>query len=125
MKCDRWINLAVQEAKKSTYHQKLGSVLFNKKQFISSSYNNPERAVKHHHPKFRKFYHSIHAEVGAILNARKDLKGASILVVRINRNNQFLLAKPCFHCQSYLEFVGIKNCFYSVPHYPYIEMMKF
>jgi deoxycytidylate deaminase len=121
---ERWIPIAVKEAQRSTYHQKVGSVIFNKSSYISSGFNNPERAIKHHLPKFRKFYNSVHAEVHAIINARKDLKGSSILVVRINKKNQFLLAKPCIYCQSYIEFVGIKKCFYSIPNYPYIEMMK-
>lgn len=120
----RWVKIAVDEANKSTFSFKVGAVVFNKSQFISSGHNYSERSIKHHLSKFRKTEFSLHAEVSAILKAKTDLKGASILVVRINRKNKFRLSKPCIHCYNYLKYVGIKKCYYSIDHYPYIEEMK-
>lgn len=124
MKCDRWLKIAVDEANKSEYHQKMSAVVFNKNQFISKAHNVAERSIKKHHPKFRKFPHSLHAEILSIINAKQDLKGKSILVVRVNNNNEFRLAKPCKHCESYLRYVGIKTVYYTISKFPYIIEMK-
>jgi len=117
----RWLSQAVNAALKSSYHQRLGAVIYDKKRIISVGYNQPERSVKNHHPKFRKHSTSIHAEVAAILRARQNLKGMSILVVRLNNNKQFRMARPCDHCMAYLDFVGIKKVTYSINEWPYLK----
>lgn len=121
---NRWINLACKEALKSTYKQKLGAVVFNKGRFISSGHNYGNRSIASHLPKFRHWPTSLHAEIIAVINARTDLKGASILVVRINNKNEFRLALPCANCMSYLKYVGIKKVYYSINSYPYFERIK-
>lgn len=121
---NRWLKIAVEEAKKSTFNPKVGAVIFNKGIFISSGHNNANRSIKKHHPKFRKTKYSIHAEVDAITKAKTDLKNKSILVVKINKKDEFRLSKPCNYCLEYLKYVSIKNCYYSIPYYPYIKKMK-
>lgn len=118
------IDLAVQTAKQSTHTQKLAAVIFNRKSVISYSCNYPESHRKKLHPKFSRYPTSIHAEVAAIIKARSDLKGCSLLVVRINKKNQLLLARPCSWCFDYICHVGIKKLFYSISNYPYIEESK-
>ena len=117
------IEQAVRQANRSTYYQKIGAVIFNKKRVISKGYNQI-RASRRLHPKFQEWPGSVHAEVAAILNARTGLKNCDILVVRVNNQNQFRLAKPCKYCQMYLEYVGIKKIYYSIDHYPYIERLN-
>lgn len=124
MKENRWLRLAVKEAEKSTYHQKVGAVVFNKNEFISCGHNYPNRSIQNHHPKFRKYPQTVHAEVDAIINARKDLKGASIIVVRINNQGQLRLSKPCKYCMMYIKHVQLKKIYYTISAYPYIEMIK-
>lgn len=114
------INIAIEEAKKSDHKQKVGAVIFDKKRIISKGHNTCQKSVKKLHPKFQRFKYSVHAEVDSIIKAKKDLKGTSILVVRLNKNNQFRLSKPCFNCMNYIEYVGIKKVFYSISKYPYI-----
>lgn len=121
---NRWLKKAVEEAKKSTFNPRVGAVIFNKGKFISSGHNDPNRSIKKHHPKYRKTKYSIHAEVDAIIKAKTDLKGKSILVVRINNKNQFRLSRPCKYCMEYLKYIGIKRCYYSISFYPYIKMEK-
>lgn len=120
----RWTDLAVKEANKSDYKQRMGAVVFNKNQFISSGHNYGCRSIASHLPKFRNWPTSLHAEVIAIINAKVDLKGAAIVVVRVNNSNEFRLAKPCPNCMLYLQYVGIKKVYYSIETYPYIEMIK-
>ncbi len=114
------INIAIEEAKKSDHKQKVGAVIFDKKRIISKGHNTCQKSVKKLHPKFQRFKYSVHAEVDSIIKAKKDLKGTSILVVRLNKNNQFRLSKPCFNCMNYIQYVGIKKVFYSISKYPYI-----
>lgn len=121
---ERLINLAVEEAKKSTYKHRIGSIIFHKKNIISSDHNYELGVRKKLHPRFQRFPTSIHAETSTIIKAKTDLKNCSILIVRINRQNQLRLAKPCLWCFEYIQFVGIKEIFYSISAYPYIERIK-
>lgn len=121
---NRWLKKAVEEAKKSTFIPKVGAVIFNKGEFISFGHNYANRSIKKHHPKYRKSKYSLHAEVNAIIKAKTDLNGKSILVIRINNKDQFRLARPCKHCMEYLKYAGIKNCYYSISYYPYIIREK-
>jgi deoxycytidylate deaminase len=119
----KFVKLAIDEANKSDYKQKIGCIIFDKKIVLSRGYNTPQKSVKKLHPKFQGFPFSVHAEVDAIIKARKDLKGSSILVVRVNRFNQLRLSKPCKNCMKYIQHVGIKNIFYSIDRYPYIKQL--
>jgi len=120
----RWTDLAVKEANKSYYKQKMGAVVFNKNQFISCGHNYANRSIASHLSKYRQWETSLHAEVIAVINAKTDLRGTSIVVVRVNNNNEFRLAKPCPSCISYLKYVGIKKVYYSISSYPYLEQIK-
>jgi len=117
------IKLAVEEAHKSNHKQKVGCVIFDKKRILSKGYNTCQKSVRKLHPRFQKFPFSVHAEVDAIIKAKKDLKGSSVLVVRINKKDEFRLSKPCNNCMNYIEYVGIKNIFYTIDRFPYIVEM--
>jgi dCMP deaminase len=65
------------------------------------------------HPKAKSQFNRIHAELGAIINAKTDLQGASIYVYRQTRHGVPALAKPCKHCQAVIKESGIKVVFYS------------
>ncbi len=119
----KFVKLAIDEANKSNYKQKIGCIIFDKKIILSKGYNTAQKSAKKLHPKFQKFPFSVHAEVDAIIKARRDLKGSNLLVVRINRFNQFRLSKPCRNCMKYIQYVGIKNVFYSIDRYPYIVQL--
>jgi len=114
------INIAVEEAKKGNHKHRTGCVVFDKKRILSKGYNSCQKSVRNLHPKFQKWPYSVHAEVDAIIKAKKDLKGSSLLVVRINKKNQFRLSKPCSNCLQYIEYIGIKKIFYSISSIPYI-----
>lgn len=119
MDIDLFIKIAMEEAEKSDYKIKIGCVIFDKGKFISKGHN----CKRHHrslHPTFYKYRGEIHAEMNAIINAKRDLKNTSLLVIRVNNQNQFRLAKPCLMCMKYIEHVGFKNIFYSNNSFPYI-----
>lgn len=108
------ISLAIEESEKSDHRHRMGAVIFKKKYIISVGHNRSRslRSVNQH-PKFRRWEHSVHAEMDAIIKARRDLKGTSILVTRINRFGELRYARPCRHCMAYLRYVGIKKIYYS------------
>ena len=122
---NKLIKLAIEEAKKSNYKQKVGCIIFDKKKILSKGYNTSQKSIKKLHPQFQGFPYSVHAEVDAIIKARKDLKGSSILVIRINKETQFRLSKPCINCMKYIKHVEIKNIFYSIDRYPYIIELSY
>jgi tRNA(Arg) A34 adenosine deaminase TadA len=50
----------------------------------------------------------IHAEISAIVRCRDLSKAHKILVTRVGRNGDLLLAKPCPVCASAISEAGIK-----------------
>ena len=110
----KFITIAVDEAKKSVHKQRIGCVIFSKNRIVSKGYNTAQKSRSSITKKFLRWKGSIHAEVEAILQARTDLKGMSILVVRINKVGMLRLARPCEHCLAYLAYVGIKHIYYSI-----------
>lgn len=120
----KFLKQAIDEAQKSEHKQKVGAIIFDKSKIISKGFNHPQRSVKHLKKKFQRWPGTVHAEVGAILKAKSNLKNLSMLVVRINNKNQLRLARPCRWCQMYLEYVGIKKVYYSINEFPYIKEIK-
>lgn len=69
---------------------------------------------------------SIHAEVSAVLSARRktDLTGAKIVVVRRYRddsekNPHLGMARPCAMCQAVLFSYGIKRAIYTINNHEF------
>jgi deoxycytidylate deaminase len=107
------INTAVEEAKKSEHKHKIGAVIFSGKRIISHGHNYSCRSIKNLHPRFIKYNGSLHAEVNAIVKAKRDISGFDILVIRLNKREDLMLAFPCKYCIAYLIYCGINNIFYS------------
>lgn len=105
------LKLAIEEASKSNHKQRIGCVIFKGKRIISSAHN-AVRSNKIPH-KFKNFLESSHAEAQCIIKARRNLKDYDILVVRLNNKGEMLLAKPCEFCQDFIDFVGIRNVYYT------------
>ena len=65
-----------------------------------------------------------HAELGCILGVdRKQTTSATVYVVRVGKNGDFKMSKPCTMCQSVLKYVGIKKVYYTTSNDQY-EVMK-
>jgi deoxycytidylate deaminase len=109
---DRLIQIAIFEAKKSNYKQKMSCVLFDKKKIISVEHNRINSHKRNLHSRFQRWGGSIHCEVASILAAKTDLKGVSALVVRINNNDELRYSKPCDRCMEYFRFVQLKDVYF-------------
>ena len=109
------IEACIKEAKKSEYRFMLGCVVFKGTRIIAKAHNEI-RSCANINPKFRRFYNSLHSEIAAFLNCKnwKNLKGADLLVMKVSKTTGSISnAKPCYHCQSAIKAVGIRNVYYS------------
>lgn len=59
---------------------------------------------------------TVHAEVDALLKvaSRDDIAGSTVYVVRINRQNELAMSKPCAMCEAILREHNVKRVFFSV-----------
>lgn len=108
------INLAIEKAKKSQHKIQIGAVIFNKKITISCGYNDiRSNSIP---KKYKVWQNSVHAEQDAVFNCKNwsKLKNCSILIVKVSKTLNLLSnAKPCDMCLGLLQYVGIKNIYYS------------
>lgn len=104
---------AIENARQGDHKHRVGCVIFKGKRIISVGSNTCCRSVRKLHPKYQKWEGTVHAEVAAIICARRPLKRMSMLVVRINNDEDLMMALPCEHCMSYIVHVGIKNVYYT------------
>lgn len=108
------INRCLEECYKSTYHIRIGAVIFNNKRIISSGHNGL-RTSSNIPDKHKNYINSLHAEQAALLNVDwNKVKGCSILVMKISKTKGSLSnAKPCPMCYKILKHVGIKKIYYT------------
>lgn len=89
-----------------------GAVLFDRSGKILSAKSNSLKT----HPKLAKFtdYPYLHAESACIIGHGMDnCDGLSLLVLRVLKNNQVSLSKPCVICQRVIEDAGLKSVYYT------------
>jgi len=103
------IKEAVRQSQKTKYVFKLGAVVYNRDIIISSGYN---RVFS-----FGGFDNQGNcAETLAIQKAfSRLLKGANILVCRVNSSGSFGMARPCERCMKLIAKSGITRVTYSTP----------
>lgn len=89
-----------------------GAVLFDRSGKILSAKSNSLKT----HPKLAKFtdYPYLHAESACIIGHGMDnCDGLSLLVLRVLKNDQVSLSKPCSICQRVIEDAGLKSVYYT------------
>lgn len=89
-----------------------GAVLFDRSGKILSAKSNSLKT----HPKLAKFtdYPYLHAESACIIGHGMDnCDGLSLLVLRVLKNDQVSLSKPCVICQRVIEDSGLKSVYYT------------
>ena len=112
----RYFEIARRAAHSSTYGNiKHGAVLIKSGRILNISFNKENFCS--FGARFRKRTcgpATVHAEIGAILGMAKKLtEGADIYVVRVGKNDNFQMSKPCDMCQEVMKFVGIRRVFYT------------
>lgn len=111
----RFVEIAKKVAEKSSYKTRHGAVLVKGGSVINFSHNCIDYCAFGN--RFRKDPGpaTIHAELGAILGIDKSqTNGATLYVVRLDKNGKMKLSKPCEMCYNALRFVGVKKVIYSI-----------
>jgi len=112
----RYISLAKKVAEQSNYGKfRHGAILVKGSSIRNVACN------KHRHCRFGKRFRdhndgdpTLHAELGAILGMDRSItQGATIYVVRINREGHPRMSKPCPMCESAMKHVGVKRVVYT------------
>jgi len=106
---------AIESAERSKmYPYRLGCVVFKGKRILSWGFNQirTSNAIP---DRFKKFIEALHAEQHAIMRVpnKELLNGASLLVIRINRNGKLTNARPCKNCMKTINYFKISNIYYS------------
>ena len=106
------VDRAVSAAKNTSFHRyRHGCVIFKGDRIISTGHNKKIASTRVARFGYRNCW--LHAEADAILKANtRDLRGASLLVVRIGKT-KLCNSRPCRHCMALIEEIGIKNVYYS------------
>ena len=74
-----------------------------------NDYNKTHTLAK----KFGYYNGNIHSELACIVSCQRDLKNCIMVNTRIGHNNEYLMSKPCKHCQRLLLWYNIDNILYS------------
>jgi deoxycytidylate deaminase len=107
--------IAVKQANKSLFKQRLGATITKGKRILGVGHNEVNRNTKH----WAQYWEgSIHAEEAALLQAVKqhgvlELRNSTLHVVRLSKSGHLAMAKPCHHCQELLLRFQIKKVLYS------------
>lgn len=108
------LRMALQETLNSTHYlYKMGAVVFKGSRIFASGHNCFRSSSIPN--KYKKFPHTLHAEQSAIyaINNWNEIRGASILVVRVNKSGNLSKSFPCKYCLKTIKHVGIKNIYYT------------
>lgn len=98
---------------------RLAAVIFNNRSILAEGWNSLKT-----HPLQKKFslssYCFLHAEVAALAELKRKFpfdgmipSNLNIVVVRLTKNGNLGLAKPCEICERALRFYNIKRVWYS------------
>lgn len=106
------IKTGLQEASKSNIYPRIGAVVFKGKKIYGFGHN--EIRSSSISMKYKYWKESLHAEQSALLKLDwKKLKGCSIFVCRSSKTGQLGNARPCKMCQKIIDYVGIKDVYYT------------
>ena len=104
-----YVEQAIQLAQKSTMIKQHGSVLVKDGEIIGKGYNYRVDNLK--------CTYSIHAEIDAILDAKKtcknDFRNSTLYVVRINNKNDLSQSLPCEKCNQFINRHKIPKVYFS------------
>jgi len=115
-KMRRYLKVAQDMAAHSNYGKiKHGAVLFKGGSIIRTAFNKDKFSAFGDRFRQQGCGHATHhAELGCVLGICKaKTSGASIFVVRVNRQGELRLSKPCPMCHEVLKFTGVKKVYYS------------
>jgi tRNA(Arg) A34 adenosine deaminase TadA len=105
------IRRAVNIAMTSTYRWRHGAVVAKGGRVLGFAPNKFRNA-----PAIDEHNVSDHAEravIRELLKVRNDLRGCTIYIARINKQNDAMISRPCPDCMAAIIAVGIKEIVYT------------
>lgn len=122
VKDKRYFEIADSVSRLSNHPKaKLGCIVVNRKQIVSSGYNSDTRT----HP-MQKTYNQyrfngdypakIHAETACLLpliNSHVDLSKATLYISRKHKDGSLAVSRPCKSCMALIKSCGIKTIHYT------------
>lgn len=121
----KFFSKAADVATQSTFGRyKLGCVAVIKNSIIALSSNKLKtHPIQAEWDKYRNFncrsdpqnIHSLHAEIACLSSIKQDIsfKDVELYIVRLLKNGEFGMARPCASCYQYIKHLGIKKIYYS------------
>lgn len=108
---------------------KFGAILCFNKTIISSGYNQKKtHPLQYELNKSRYWYKHensfVHAEMSCLSKIKKVPKNSILYVARKNKNNEFLMARPCSACMQKIITSGIEMIIYTTDSNFAIEYLK-
>jgi len=101
------MQLAEDQAHKSSQNFKHGAVLVRNGKVISSGHNKVTTRCPSH-------MYSVHAEMAAIKqSSSNELKDAQLYVVRVRKCGHVAESRPCRKCQQFMKLHGISRCYFT------------
>ncbi len=129
---NRFLEMAKQQAISHEYDDsldyRLAAIIVSGGRTMSVGYNKRCRNsfVRHYQKGIRDHCQATHAEMDAILRARKkvDLTGSKIYVARVGGHGgkEYAMGRPCDMCENVLYRYGIVKAFYSIDENHFGEM---
>tara|TARA_R110000824_G_scaffold5670_11_gene26140 strand:+ start:675 stop:1124 length:450 start_codon:yes stop_codon:yes gene_type:complete len=113
----RYIEHAANMAQQSDYGKiRHGAVLVKGGSILSAAYNKSNfNSFGNRFRKHDRGHATHHAELGCILGIdRSKTSGSTVYVVRINKEGEYRLSKPCSMCHEILKFCGVRKVVYTV-----------
>lgn len=109
MKEFRFLDVAKKASLRSDHkHHHIGVALVKGGRVISTGFNSNKKSPRSPHR-----FHSVHAEVKAILAANTDVEGATAYVFRQTKSGDMAMSRPCASCAEFLVSKGIRTIVYS------------
>jgi deoxycytidylate deaminase len=108
---EKGVALATLSARESNCPNfKVGAALMKGQRCVSRGRN----FYKKSHPKSKTIWNGIHAEFNCLHGLDPDkAKGCVIFVVRIMRNGELSMARPCDDCLELLNSYGVRAFYYT------------
>lgn len=105
------IKRAVRVAQNSTYRWQHGSVVAKGNKVLGFAPNKLRNApiVDQHNVSD----HAERATLRELLKVREDLRGCTIYIARINKQNDTMMSRPCPDCMKAIINAGIKEIVYT------------
>ena len=116
-KVKRYLTLAHRVASQSAHdHFKHGAVLVKGGSVLNTAFNkdNYNRFGNRFRDTRSCGHATHHAELGCVLGLDRSItNGATLYVVRTNRQGKFRMSKPCIMCEEVMKFCGVKKVIYT------------